>query len=265
MSEEKSLPRFRLKIEYDGRSFVGWQRQDNGLGVQEAIESATKKFCGETVRVQGAGRTDSGVHALGQVAHLDLNKEWPVNVIRDALNAHLRRVPVSILKVSSVEPVFHARFSATSRSYQYRIVNRRAPLTLDAGRAWWVPQPLDTEAMTEAANFLVGKHDFTSFRASECQAKSPVRTLDTLTIERLGDIIEITARARSFLHHQVRNLVGSLTWVGDGKWTPAHIDTVLLSRDRRAGGPTAPADGLYLSAIYYDDESTPDISDRTAC
>ena len=211
-------------------------------------------FCGETVSVQGAGRTDSGVHALGQVAHLDLKKEWPAEVVRDALNSHLRRLPVSVLNVSSVQSDFHARFSATGRSYRYQIVNRRAPLTLDVGRAWWVPQHLDAEAMTEAANILVGTHDFTSFRASECQANSPVRTLDALTVQRLGDIIQVTARARSFLHHQVRNFVGSLTWVGGGKWTPGNIEEVLLSKDRRAGGPTAPADGLYLCAVYYEDD-----------
>ena len=211
-------------------------------------------FCGEMVNVQGAGRTDSGVHALGQVAHLDLIKEWPVEIVRDALNSHLRRVPVSVLSVSSVQSDFHARFSAIGRSYRYRIVNRRAPLTLQAGRAWWVPQRLDVEAMAEAANILVGTHDFTSFRASECQANSPIRTLDALTVQRLGDIIEVAARARSFLHHQVRNFVGSLTWVGDGKWIPGHIEKVLLSKDRRAGGPTAPADGLYLCGVYYDDD-----------
>ena len=220
-------------------------------------------FCGEMVNVQGAGRTDSGVHALGQVAHLDLKKEWPAEVVRDALNSHVRGLPVSVLNVSSVQSDFHARFSATGRSYRYQIVNRRAPLTLDAGRAWWVPQRLDAEAMTEAANILVGTHDFTSFRASECQANSPVRTLDALTVQRLGDIIEVAARARSFLHHQVRNFVGSLAWVGDGKWTPGHIEEVLLSKDRRAGGPTAPADGLYLCAVYYDNERMAHISAGT--
>ena len=211
-------------------------------------------FCGEMVKVQGAGRTDSGVHALGQVAHIDLTKEWPTEIVRDALNSHLRRVPVSVLSVSSVRSDFHARFSAIGRSYRYKIVNRRAPLTLQSGRAWWVPQPLDVEPMAEAANILVGTHDFTSFRATECQANSPIRTLDALTVQRLGDIIEVAARARSFLHHQVRNFVGSLTWVGVGKWPPGHIKEVLVSKDRRAGGPTAPADGLYLCGVYYDDD-----------
>ena len=249
-----ALPRFRLKIEYDGRGFIGWQRQDNGLGVQHALEDAVFQFSSERVCVQGAGRTDSGVHALGQVAHIDLTKNWSAETVRDALNAHLKGLFVSVLDVAPVGDDFHARFSAVERLYQYRIINRRAPLTIDAGRAWWVPQPLDVKMMKDAAQVLVGTHDFTSFRASECQAKSPVKTLDSLAVQQVGEMITIASRARSFLHHQVRNIVGSLAWVGNGKWTCKHLEDALLAADRRAGGPTAPADGLYLMGVVYADE-----------
>jgi len=245
------VPRYRLTLEYDGRGFVGWQRQDNGLGVQQAIEDAVRAFCGEVVTVQGAGRTDSGVHALAQVAHIDLEKEWAADTIRDALNAHLKKIPASVLDVVVKPSTFHARFSALERSYRYRIVNRRAPLTMDVGLAWWVPARLDPAAMADAAAVLVGTHDFTSFRASECQAKSPVKTLDELRVEAMGKEIHVSARARSFLHHQVRNIVGSLAWIGDGKWTSAQLRDALAAKDRRAGGPTAPADGLYLTGVRY--------------
>ena len=249
------MPRYRLTLEYDGRGFVGWQRQDNGLGVQQALEEAVRAFCGESAKVQGAGRTDSGVHALRQVAHIDLEKEWATDTIRDAINAHLREIPASVLNAAAAPADFHARFSAIERSYRYRFVNRRAPLTMDMGLAWWVPARLDAAAMADAATALVGTHDFTSFRASECQAQSPVKTLNELTVQTTGNEILVAARARSFLHHQVRNIVGSLTWVGDGKWTCAHLKSVLAAKDRRVGGPTAPADGLYLTGVRYSEET----------
>jgi len=247
------MPRYRLTIEYDGRGFVGWQRQKGGLGVQQALEDAAGAFSGEAVTVYGAGRTDSGVHALGQVAHLDLAKDWPTDTVRDALNAHLKPHPASVLAAETAASDFHARFSATRRRYRYRIVNRRAPLTLEAGLAWWVPGPLDGAAMAAAAPVLQGHHDFTTFRASECQAKSPEKTLDELRVEPAGDEIVISARARSFLHHQVRNMVGSLALVGEGKWTAEDLAQALAAKDRRAGGPTAPADGLYLVGVDYDE------------
>mgnify|MGYP001414444182 CR=1 FL=1 len=249
------MPRYKLTLEYDGRGFVGWQRQDNGLGVQQALEEAVRAFCSESATVYGAGRTDSGVHALRQVAHVDLEKEWATDTIRDALNAHLRENPASVLDVAAAPANFHARFSAVERSYRYRIVNRRAPLTMDRGLAWWVPAKLDAAAMADAATALLGTHDFTSFRARECQAKSPVKTLDELTVQTTGNEILVAARARSFLHHQVRNIVGSLAWVGDGKWTRAHLKGVLAAKDRQAGGPTAPADGLYFMGVRYSEES----------
>ena len=205
--------------------------------------------------MQGAGRTDAGVHALGQIAHMDLKENWSEGRVRDALNAHLKGLGASVLEAISVEGDFHARFSAIQRSYEYRIINRRAPLTVDEGRAWWVPQQLDGKAMLDAAQVLVGTHDFTSFRASECQAKSPVKTLDILAVQQRGTVITITSRARSFLHHQVRNIVGSLVWVGKGKWTSKNLEKALLAKDRCAGGPTAPACGLYLLDVVYNNGS----------
>ena len=245
------MTRFKLTLEYDGAGFVGWQRQDNGPSVQQALEVAVTAFCGETVLVQGAGRTDSGVHALGQVAHLDLEKETTSQTLRDAVNFHLKPQPVAVLAAEQVPEDFHARFSARERRYLYRIVNRRAPLALERGRAWWVPAPLDAAAMQAAAQVLVGQHDFTSFRASECQAKSPVKTLDALEVSRLGEGVEIRARARSFLHHQVRNIAGSLRLVGEGKWRARDLEAALEARDRSAAGPTAPAEGLYLTDVIY--------------
>ena len=245
------MTRYKLTLEYDGRGFVGWQRQDNGPSVQAALEAAVKGFCGEAVTVHGAGRTDAGVHALAQVAHIDLEKETGADTLRDALNFHLKPAAVAVLAAEAVADDFHARFSATERAYRYRIVNRRAPLTLDRGRAWLVPVPLDAGAMGDAARALLGRHDFTSFRAGECQAKSPVKTLDALEVSRDGDEIWIEARARSFLHHQVRNMVGTLKLVGEGKWSRADMARALAARDRRAAGPTAPADGLYLVAVRY--------------
>ncbi|HVO16031.1 MAG TPA: tRNA pseudouridine(38-40) synthase TruA [Alphaproteobacteria bacterium] len=245
------MPRYRLTLEYDGRAFVGWQRQDNGPSVQAALEAAIRKFCGESATVHAAGRTDSGVHALGQVVHVDLVKEAPTDTVRDALNAHLRPAPVAVLDAAAAAPDFHARFSAIERRYRYRIVNRRAPLALDIGRAWHVSVPLDAAAMHGAAQLLVGNHDFTSFRAAECQAKSPVKTLDALDVERIGDEITIATRARSFLHHQVRNMVGTLKLVGEGKWAADDVAAALAARDRAKSGPTAPAEGLYLVAVRY--------------
>ncbi len=219
--------------------------------MQAALEAAVKGFCGETVSAHAAGRTDSGVHALAQVAHIDLARQTTPETLRDALNDHLRPAPVAVLRAEVAGDDFHARFSATERAYLYRIVNRRAPLTLERGRAWFVPVPLDAEAMHEAAQALVGRHDFTSFRAGDCQAKSPVKTLDALAVGRDGDEIRVEARARSFLHHQVRNMVGSLKLVGEGKWTRAELERALLARDRRAAGPTAPAEGLYFLGATY--------------
>ncbi len=245
------MTRYKLILEYDGGGFVGWQWQENGLSVQQVLEEAVTAFCGETVTTHAAGRTDAGVHALGQVVHLDIEKETTADTLRDAVNFHLKPRPVAVLEAEAVTEDFHARFSATERRYLYRIVNRRAPLALERGRAWWVPKPLDAAAMHEAAQVLVGQHDFTSFRASECQAKSPVKTLDALEVTRLASDIEVRARARSFLHHQVRNLVGTLRLVGEGKWTARQVAKALEARDRAAAGPTAPAEGLYLTDVIY--------------
>lgn len=245
------MPRYMLTVEYDGRPFVGWQRQANGPSVQAALESAVAAFCGEEVRVNGSGRTDAGVHALGQVAHVDLTRDWPADTVRDALNHHLRPAPVAVLAARRVGEAFDARFSAIRRRYHYRIVNRRAPLALEHGRAWHIRRPLDLAAMQAGAALLIGRHDFTSFRASECQAKSPVKTLDRFAFAQEGELIVATVEARSFLHHQVRNMIGTLRLVGDGRWAPDAVGEALAARDRSAAGPTAPPDGLYLAAIGY--------------
>jgi tRNA pseudouridine38-40 synthase len=208
-------------------------------------------FCGESVHVQGAGRTDAGVHALGQVAHIDLTKPWDADTIRDAINAHLRPHPVAVLAAEPVADDFDARFSARQRHYVYRIINRRPDLTLDAGRAWRAPRPLDASAMHQAAQCLVGRHDFTTFRAAECQAKSPVKTLDRLDVERDREELRVLASARSFLHTQVRSMVGSLLLVGEGRWSPDDLSRALAARDRNACGPVAPPDGLYLVRVDY--------------
>lgn len=245
------MPRYKLVIEYDGTPFVGWQVQDNGISVQGALEQAAAAFSGKTVTVRGAGRTDAGVHALGQVAHVDFSRAWDIDTVRDAINAHLRPHPIAVLTVEPVAENFDARFSAVKRHYRYRIVNRRAPLALDASRAWRIPRPLDAQAMQSAAQNLVGRHDFTTFRAAECQAKSPVKTLDRLDVERHGDEVHVHASARSFLHHQVRSMVGSLALVGDGRWSAADLARALAARDRTACGPVAPPDGLYLVKVDY--------------
>jgi tRNA pseudouridine38-40 synthase len=245
------VPRYKLTIEYDGAGLVGWQRQPQGLSVQEALETAVANFCGETVTVFGAGRTDAGVHALGQAAHLDLAREVRPDVLRGALNHYLRHTAISVLTAEPAPAGFDARLSALQRHYVYRILNRRAPAALERGRMWRVAPPLDAEAMREAARHLVGHHDFTTFRDRLCQAKSPLRTLDALEVIRRGDEIRIEAWARSFLHRQVRNMAGTLELVGIGRWQPEQVAAALAARDRRAGGPTAPAEGLYLVEIRY--------------
>ena len=245
------MPRYRLTIEYDGTGLVGWQRQANGLSVQEALETAIARFCGKTVTVHGAGRTDAGVHALGQCAHLDLAKAVPAEVLRSAINYYLRPAAISVLTAEPAPEGFDARLSATGRVYLYRILNRRAPPSLDRGRVWHVAPPLDIGAMCEGARYLLGYHDFSTFRDSLCQANSPMRTLDGLELCRSGEEINIEARARSFLHHQVRNIAGTLKLVGHGRWRPDDVARALAARDRRAGGPTAPAEGLYLVEVRY--------------
>jgi tRNA pseudouridine38-40 synthase len=249
------VPRYKLTIEYDGTPFVGWQRQSEGVSIQQVLEEAVTKFCGERATVYGAGRTDAGVHALAQAAHLDLTKPADSFRIMEALNFHLKPHPVAILECREAAADFHARFSAVERRYRYRIANRRAPLTLDRDRAWRVTLPLDAGAMHAAAQILVGRHDFTSFRAADCQAESPVKTLDALDVTRLGEEIEVEARARSFLHHQMRNIVGTLKLVGEGKWSARDVAKALAARDRAAAGATAPAEGLYLVAVKYPPES----------
>jgi len=245
------MPRYKLLIEYDGTDFVGWQRQENGLGVQQCVEEAIHAFCDEKVTVFASGRTDAGVHALEQVAHFDLPKDVEPETIRDALNFHLKPAPIAVLSASVAANDFHSRFSARERHYLYRIINRRAPVTVDSGRVWWVPTPLDAAAMHAAAAVLKGRHDFTSFRATECQAKSPVKTLDKLEISRNGDEILVSVEARSFLHHQVRNIVGTLKLVGEDKWSAEDVRRALIAHDRAAAGPTAPACGLYLAKVVY--------------
>jgi len=245
------MPRYKLTVEYDGSGLVGWQRQANGLSVQEVLETAVERFCGAAITVHGAGRTDAGVHALAQTAHLDLLRAAEPEIVRSALNHHVKPAAVSVLAVEEVPDSFDARRSAKGRVYRYRILNRRPPPVLERGRVWHVGPRLDAEAMQEAARSLVGKHDFTSFRDTMCQAKSPVKTLDRLDVSRLGDEIVIEARARSFLHHQVRNMVGTLKLVGAGKWRASRVAEALAARDRRAGGPTAPPDGLYLVEVIY--------------
>jgi tRNA pseudouridine38-40 synthase len=245
------MTRFKLTVEYDGGGFAGWQRQDNGPSIQQSLEEAVFRITGETVLVQGAGRTDAGVHALGQVAHVDVEKEIEAEKLRDAINYHLKPAPIAVLSSAAVSKEFHARFSATGRAYLYRIVNRRAPLTVDHGRAWLVNAALDAGAMHDAAQVLLGKHDFSTFRASLCQAQSPVKTLDRLSIHRVGEEIQVIAEARSFLHHQVRNFIGTLRLVGEGKWSKDDLRAALEARDRTKGGPTAPPDGLYLTRVTY--------------
>ena len=245
------MARYKLTIEYDGAPFSGWQRQDNGASVQQTLEDALRKFAGAVGHVQGAGRTDAGVHALGQVAHVDLALDWPGWKVREAVNAHLREFPVSALLVEKAADDFDARRSATKRRYLYRVSNRRAPLAIERGRAWEVKRPLDAGAMHQAAQGLVGKHDFSTFRDSQCQANSPLRTLDVFDVERVGDEIRCHVEALSFLHRQVRSMVGSLAEVGVGKWSAGDLRAALKAADRARCGPVAPACGLYLERVKY--------------
>jgi tRNA pseudouridine38-40 synthase len=245
------MPRYKLTIEYDGTPFLGWQVQDGGLTVAGVLENAVEKLSGARTKVAGAGRTDAGVHALGQVAHIDLVKDWETDTIRDGLNAHLRPHPVAILSAQKVPEDFDARFSAIKRHYLYRILNRRADLALERNRLWRVARPLDENKMQEAAQHLLGHHDFTTFRSTECQAKSPMKTLDVLKVTRDGQEIRIEVSARSFLHNQVRSIAGSLEQVGEGRWMPADMKRALEARDRSACGPVAPPDGLYLVRVDY--------------
>jgi tRNA pseudouridine38-40 synthase len=246
------VPRWALLLEYDGTPFVGWQRQAAGLSVQEVLESAAAKLNrGKHVSAVVAGRTDTGVHAMGQVAQLELPDISSARTVRDALNFHMKPNPVVVLCATPAPEGWNARFSATRRAYRYRILNRRVRPTLLAGRVWHVPTPLDADAMHEAAQTLLGRHDFSSFRAAACQARSPLRTLDRLDVRRDCEFIEICAEARSFLHHQVRNMVGTLKLVGDRSWPVERVPATLAARNRTAGGPTAPADGLYLTGVHY--------------
>jgi tRNA pseudouridine38-40 synthase len=246
------MPRYRIIVEYDGTPFSGWQVQINGPSVAGAIADALARLTGKETPVHGAGRTDAGVHALAQVAHFDLERPWDPLRLREGLNGCLRPAPVSVLAVSEVGDDFHARYSAVRRHYLYRILNRRAPPALDVNRAWHVNQPLDENAMEEAARYLVGRHDFTTFRSAECQAASPVKTLDRLSVSRRGEHVEIVASARSFLHNQVRSMVGSLKLVGEAKWAPADLERALEARNRSTCGPVAPPHGLYLTSVDYD-------------
>ena len=245
------MPRYKLTIEYQGGPFAGWQRQKDQPSVQEALERAAEALTGDPTVVQGAGRTDAGVHALGQVAHLDTVRDWDTFRVMEALNHHLRPAPVAVLAAERVSDDFHARFSAIERRYLYRIINRRAPLTYDKGLAWKVQPPLDAAAMQAGGAHLVGHHDFTTFRSSICQAQSPVKSVDAVGVEQVGDEITIHVRARSFLHNQVRSFVGTLERVGAGKWAPDDVRAALEAKDRAACGPVAPPDGLYLAAVHY--------------
>ncbi len=253
------MPRYRVTIEYDGTPFVGWQAQPTGLAVQTVLETAIHRFSGQATRVKGAGRTDAGVHATGQAAHFDLapgkdGGDWEPGRVRDAINFHLKPLPVAVLGCAVAAPDFDARFSAIRRHYLFRILDRRAPPVLDRDRVWWLPRRLDADAMADAATVLVGRHDFTTFRAQACQARSPLRTLDRLEVVRAGAEIRITVSARAFLHNQVRSMVGSLELVGAAKWTRADLAAALAARDRSACGPVAPAQGLYLTRVDYPDD-----------
>ncbi|WP_417782744.1 tRNA pseudouridine(38-40) synthase TruA [Terasakiella pusilla] len=245
------MPRYKLTIEYDGTGLVGWQRQTNGPSVQQTIEDAISIFAGQDVRLHVAGRTDAGVHGLGMVAHFDMEKDLPDQKVVQAINSLSRPARVAVLAAERVDEEFHARFSCLERSYLYRILCRPARPALEDGKVWWSMQAMDVEAMHEGAQHLIGRHDFTSFRASQCQANSPLRTLDELTVAQVGDEIHVRCRARSFLHHQVRNIVGTLGLVGTGKWQPIDVKTALEAKDRAKGGPTAPACGLYFVEAKY--------------
>jgi tRNA pseudouridine38-40 synthase len=246
------MPRYRVTLEYDGTPFVGWQVQANGPSVQGCLAQAVQKLCGADVTIRGAGRTDAGVHAMGQVAHFDLPRDYPADTVRNAVNFHLKPNPIAVLDCAVISDGFDARFSATARHYRYRLLPRPAPPALDRNRVWWLPHGVSAEAMHDSAQVLIGRHDFTTFRAAGCQAKSPVKTLDRLDVSQqdTGEIW-IEASARSFLHSQVRSLVGSLKLVGEGRWTRVDLRRALDARDRSACGPVAPASGLYLMRVDY--------------
>lgn len=246
------MPRYKLLIEYDGGALSGWQLQDDQPTVQGVLENAIEKLHGQHCLVYGAGRTDAGVHALGQVAHVDLPKVWDPFVLRNAINGNVRPHRVTVIAAEEVDDKFHARFSATERRYLYRILNRRSPPALEHGKVWHVPVDLDVDAMHEAAQYLVGTHDFSTFRAASCQAQSPLKTLDVLNVFRYGEEIEIEARARSFLHHQVRSMVGTLKQVGEGKWTVQDMKRALDAKNREACGTVAPSTGLYLVSVGFE-------------
>jgi len=248
------MPRYRLTIEYDGRPYNGFQAQASQPSVQGAIETAVTAFTGQQVRIAAAGRTDTGVHAMGQVVHVDLERDWPAQTVMNALNAHLVREAISVLDAVQVSDDWHARFSANERRYLYRILNRPAPPALEAGKVWHVKKPIDAEAMHVAAQALVGLHDFTTFRDMACQAKSPLKTLDVARVSRVGDEVQLVFEARSFLHRQVRSMTGTLVEVGVGRWTAEDVRAALEARDRTACGPVAPSDGLYLTGVGYEGE-----------
>ena len=245
------MPRYKITIEYDGTDYAGWQQQKDAPSIQEELQKAAFKFLAEDVLITGAGRTDAGVHALGQVAHFDTTKTLEPFKLCQAFNAHLRPQPISVLNAEIVSDDFHARFDAKKRFYIYKILNRRSRPALYVNRMWWVHQPLDVEKMQDAAQVLIGKHDFSTFRAAACQAKSPIKTLDEIRIERYGEFIFFYFSARSFLHHQVRNIVGTLKLVGEGLWTKQNVIDALEAKDRKAGGPTAAAEGLYFERVVY--------------
>lgn len=247
------MTRWRLLIEYDGAPYKGWQAQANGPSVQESLERAVAAFSGEAARVQGAGRTDTGVHATGQVAHVELARDWKPDTVRDALNAHLWPEPISVLSAERAPPDFHARFSAVGRKYLYRILDRRPQPALERGRVWWVRKSLDAEAMHAAAQALVGRHDFTTFRDAQCQAADPVKALDVARVARAGEEVRLVFEARSFLHRQVRSMTGTLVEVGAGRWTAEDVAAALAAADRARCGPVAPPDGLYLTEVVYPD------------
>lgn len=249
------MTRFKLLIEFDGTDYAGWQRQKNGPSIQQSIEEAIFRFCGETVSIVAAGRTDAGVHGAGMVAHADIEKTTDAGRLRDAVNYHLRPAPISILEASAMPDGFHARFSCTGRHYRYDILNRRAPPTWQRHQLWHVTKALDHAAMDSAAQYLVGRHDFSTFRASQCQARSPLKTLTRINVSRSGDIVSVSCHAPSFLHHQVRSFVGSLVQVGLGSWTPKDLDVALQAADRTQCGPVAPPQGLYFVRADYDDKT----------
>ncbi len=245
------MPRYKLSLEYDGTPFVGWQMQASGVSVQGQLQEALFHLTGETFVPKGSGRTDAGVHARGQVAHIDLEKAWPLDKIRDGLNYHLKPDPIAVLEVEEVSADFDARFSAKLRHYRYHVINRRARLTLERSRAWHVGRALDVADMKEAAQSFIGQHDFTTFRSVHCQAKSPVKTIDLFSVEAAQDFIVFSVSARSFMHNQVRSMVGSLVEVGLGKWVPSEIENALQAKDRARCGPVAPPDGLYFWSVDY--------------